>query len=500
VPRRRRLRWGEPTGISRRTPRPGPCAPCTGWSRPGRRAPRRFGGRPRGTPRSWPPPGRTARDPDNTPRARRGRWRCGRPARAPGRRGRGPPRGAPVPLLTGPGEQAADGRARIVARRCQGSGRRRLGCGTGDQGLDGGSGGRDRIDAGGPRRGLLGLGGGAARWGRVWRRHGLRHRLPGGLRPGRRNRGGGGLPRGERRLGRGLVPCLDLEVRFGLPPQIHGAGRHAQQRDGDQRHPQHAVAPGRRAQGGAGHAARGRDGAPGPRRVLEPGLGGTGGFRRDLGRSLRARLAPALGLLEQREEALQLRDVAEPAPGVSLPRRGHLVVPRGLPLDDPALEGGELPERVDRPPGLAQPPFAPLGGLGRGRRRGPGQVADGDRGVGIAPLERHGDREGLLPEEEGVAALRAGDLDPRLGDPGVVDGVLGPAALAADIHGRATKVALKTGSAQAVDPGGKIDPSPSDDIVGSGVVRTPTPAISPRIHGKAEAEPEVREVQGRSLR
>ena len=128
------------------------------------------------------------------------------------------------------------------------------------------------------------------------------------------------------------------------------------------------------------------------------------------------------------------------------------------------------------------------------------EVGDGERDVPVAPLQGDRDRQDLLPEQESVAALGAGDLHARLGDPGVVHDILCPAALAADVHGRPSKVAPMHGAAQATDPGGKIDPSPSDDIVGSGAVRAPTPAISPRIHGKAEGQPEVREEPGRGLR
>ena len=170
---------------------------------------------------------------------------------------------------------------------------------------------------------------------------------------------------------------------------------------------------GREAVGGAlprSRASRLRDGGRGPaERGGQRALWGDQRLRH--GCSLRGR-GHALGLLgglDDLEEARQLRHASELAPGIA--RERNLVVAGDAPLDNPALQFGQVFECVNLPVGPAHLPLSRLLEL------------DGRR------------RWRCLAHLEDVSTRCALHRDARLGEARLVELVLGAAAVAADVHG-----------------------------------------------------------------
>ena len=337
----------------------------------------------------------------------------------------------------------------------------------------------------------------------------------GGMRGGRRRPGFlAGLDDGRRRLGLpGLGRDRDRPLRrrrhdgrsgrregglrddrFGLrtAPKVDGSGRHAEQREHEQRHPDHTAPRPRdrreRAGGPAGEAGPGRLPRRGPPFPARSGL-----RRRPLGPGLAPRLALSTSEKKLRSSGMSPGDARPP-----LPARGHLVVPRGLPLDDPALQGGELAERktgADSCQSHHSPRTAASPGCPRSRRRA--RVGDGG-GTSPLPPSSAPRRPHLLPQQDPSPHSVRADLHARLGDPGVVHDILCPASLAADVHGSRPR------SPRCTEPRKPPIPAEKSSLLLRRYRRLrgrsrPSRAIS-RGDGDAEGQPEVREEPRRGLR
>ena len=158
----------------------------------------------------------------------------------------------------------------------------------------------------------------------------------------------------------------------------------------------------------------------------------------------------AFGPLHEREEGLQLQHVSQAPPRTVAVR--DLVVPGSLALHDPLLERGDVLERVQLTTPIAQVPRPRLlGSLPHGlraarrgssiRTRGAArsrdmEVCGGDRRLAQIPwLDGHRHHQRLLLHQEDVAAVRASNRQAVGPDLFITEHVLGPASLAADVHG-----------------------------------------------------------------
>src|SRR5919197_5199617 len=146
------------------------------------------------------------------------------------------------------------------------------------------------------------------------------------------------------------------------------------------------------------------------------------------------RLLRLVCFLDDSEEHPELGNVSEPLPRLRI--EADLVVPADLPLDDPPLQIGQLPEGEDVSVPLPDLPLAFVAGPRRGGMRAVRSVRSVGEHFLLMRTALNGLCRGPPPDPEDVTAAGALDRHPGLGDARVVELVLGLAPLATDVHVR----------------------------------------------------------------